>query len=203
MATSKSVPTWAKSQISLAGQYHRDAINPQPCRLRFQTVNTGSASGKEPTCQCKRHKRHEFDPWVGTMPWRKAWQLTPIFLPGESHGQRSLVGYSPWGCKESDMTEMTQYTLSIPKNPSPIAETEDESRMLVQEFLLRKDPNRDFNFLLQFSVCVKNSILPPVRWWFFLPWEGRKERERKKKGKEGGKKEKKKKKEVGWIEMMQ
>jgi len=39
---------------------------------------------------------------------------------------------------------------------------------------------------------VKNSILPPVRWWFFLPWEGRKERERKKKGKEGGKKEKKK-----------
>ena len=38
-----------------------------------------------------------FDPWVGKIPWRRAWQPTPVFLPGESHGQRSLVGYSPWG----------------------------------------------------------------------------------------------------------
>ena len=43
--------------------------------------------------------------WVGKIPWRRAWQPTPVFLPGESHGQRSLVGYSPWGCKESDTTE--------------------------------------------------------------------------------------------------
>ena len=40
-------------------------------------------------------------------PWRRAWQPTPVFLPVESHGQRSLVGYSPWGSKESDMTEVT------------------------------------------------------------------------------------------------
>ena len=52
-------------------------------------------SGKEPTCQCRRHKRFRFDPWVRKIPWRKAWQPTPVFLPGESHGQRSLVGYSP------------------------------------------------------------------------------------------------------------
>ena len=39
------------------------------------------------------------------MHWRRKWQITPVFLPGESHGQRSLAGYSPWGCKESDMTE--------------------------------------------------------------------------------------------------
>ena len=45
------------------------------------------------------------DPWIGKMPWRRAWQPTPVFLPGKSHGQRSLVGYSPWGRKESDMTE--------------------------------------------------------------------------------------------------
>ena len=51
--------------------------------------------------------RHKFDPWVREMPWRRAWQSTPVFLPGESHRQRSLVGYSPWGCKESDMTETT------------------------------------------------------------------------------------------------
>ena len=46
-----------------------------------------------------------FDPWVRKIPWRRTWQPTPVFLPGESHGQRSLVNYSPWGCKESDMTE--------------------------------------------------------------------------------------------------
>ena len=46
-----------------------------------------------------------FDPWVGTLPWRREWQPTPVFLPGEFHGQRSVVGYCPWGHKESDMTE--------------------------------------------------------------------------------------------------
>ena len=51
-----------------------------------------------------------FDPWVKKMPWRRKWQLTPVFLLGESHGQRSLVGYSPWGCKKLDTTE--QLTLS-------------------------------------------------------------------------------------------
>ena len=62
-------------------------------------------SGKEPTCQCRRHKRPEFDPWVKKMPWRRKWQPTPVFLPGKSHRQGNLVGYNPWGCKESDMTE--------------------------------------------------------------------------------------------------
>ena len=42
---------------------------------------------------------------VGNIPWRKKWQLTPVFLSGKFHGKRSLVGYSPWGLKESDMTE--------------------------------------------------------------------------------------------------
>ena len=49
----------------------------------------------------------KFVAWVGKIPWSRAWQLTPIFLLGESHGQRSLVGYSPLGCKELDMTEAT------------------------------------------------------------------------------------------------
>ena len=55
----------------------------------------GGASGKELTCQRKRGKRPRFNPWVGKVPWRKAWQSTPVFLPGESHGKRTLVGYSP------------------------------------------------------------------------------------------------------------
>ena len=49
--------------------------------------------------------RPRFDLWVGKIPWRRAWQPTPVFLPGESHGQRSLAGYSPRGRKELDMTE--------------------------------------------------------------------------------------------------
>jgi len=63
-------------------------------------------SAEEPACQCRRPKRCGFDLWVGKIPWRRAWQSIPVFLPGESHGQRSLVGYSPWGRKELDMTEV-------------------------------------------------------------------------------------------------
>ena len=50
----------------------------------------GGTTGKEPTCQCRTCKRCGFDPWVGKIPWRRAWQSTPVFLPGESHGQKSL-----------------------------------------------------------------------------------------------------------------
>ena len=60
--------------------------------------------------QCRRHRRRRFGSQFGKIPSRRAWQPTPVFLPGESHGQRGLVGYSPWGCKESDTTE--QLTLS-------------------------------------------------------------------------------------------
>ena len=67
----------------------------------------GGTSGKESACQCRRHKRYSFDPWVGMIPWSRKWQPTPVFLAGKSHGQRSLVGYSPQGRKESDMTEHT------------------------------------------------------------------------------------------------
>ena len=68
-------------------------------------------SCKESTCQCSRHRRYDFDPWVGKIPWRRKWQPTPVFLPGTFHGQKSLVGYSPWGHKESDTTDhMYTYT---------------------------------------------------------------------------------------------
>ena len=49
--------------------------------------------------------KHGFDPWVGKTPWRRAWQPAPVFLPGKSPRQRSLVEYSPWDHKESNMTE--------------------------------------------------------------------------------------------------
>ena len=57
---------------------------------------------KEPACQ---YKRRRFEPWVRKIPRKRKWQPTPVFLSGKSHGQRSLVGYSPWGHKELDTTE--------------------------------------------------------------------------------------------------
>ena len=64
---------------------------------------------KEHSWQCRRCKRRWFGPWVEKIPWRRKRQLTPVFLPGESHGQRSLAGYRPWGHKESDRTEATEH----------------------------------------------------------------------------------------------
>ena len=54
------------------------------------------ASGKESVYQCRRHRRCRFDPWVRTIPWSRKWQLTPVFVPGEFQGQRSLVGTIYW-----------------------------------------------------------------------------------------------------------
>ena len=72
----------------------------------FSTVGLPRwCSGKESTCQCRRCKRCGFDPWIKKTAWSRKWQSTPVFLPGKSHGQRSLAGYSPWDHKESDMTE--------------------------------------------------------------------------------------------------
>ena len=71
----------------------------------------GSSEAEESGCQCRRHR---FDPWVGKIPWRRKWQPTPVFLPGKSHGQTILAGYSPSGLRESDTTERTHtHTLTL------------------------------------------------------------------------------------------
>ena len=62
--------------------------------------------GKESVCQCRRCRRHRFDPWVRKILWSRKWKPTPVFLPGKFHGQRSLEGcMQSMGCKESDTTE--------------------------------------------------------------------------------------------------
>ena len=68
---------------------------------------------KNPPANAGRHKRHRFHPWVRKIPWRRAWPFTLAFSPGESHRQRSLVGYNPWGCIESDTTKATQQALTL------------------------------------------------------------------------------------------
>ena len=65
---------------------------------------SGGLNGEESASQ---HKRHRSDPWVGKILWRRKWQSTPVFLPGEVHGQRSLGGYSPWTCGELVTTGVT------------------------------------------------------------------------------------------------
>ena len=67
------------------------------------TVGPGGSDGEESTCNAG--ELTGFDPGVGKIPWRREWQATPVFLPEEFHGHRNLVGYSPWGHKELDMTE--------------------------------------------------------------------------------------------------
>ena len=61
----------------------------------------GGSDGKEPACNAGGLG---FDPWVRKIPWRRKWKHTPVLLPGEFHGQKRLVGYSPRSRKESDMT---------------------------------------------------------------------------------------------------
>ena len=68
--------------------------------------------GKESACNardCLQCRRPRFDPWIRKIPWRRKWQASPGSLPRKSHGQRSLVGYSSWDCKESDTTEQLNH----------------------------------------------------------------------------------------------
>ena len=64
---------------------------------------------KNMPANARTSKRHRFNPQVGKIPWRRKWQSTPVFLLGESHGWRILVGYSRWGRKESDTTERLHF----------------------------------------------------------------------------------------------
>ena len=66
-------------------------------------------SGNKSVCQHRSLEGHGFNPWVGKIPWKRKGQPNPVFCTGESHGQRSLVGYCPWDHKESDRTKATQY----------------------------------------------------------------------------------------------
>ena len=75
---------------------------------------------------------------LGRFPWRRAWKPAPVFLPGESHGQRSLVGYSPWGRKESDTTEHALTSTAIRTREGPKAEWPEAVRVM----RLRWDPGQ-------------------------------------------------------------
>ena len=89
------------TQMTSLNVNYKDTVFKYSPILRYW-VFSGGSNGKKIYLQCRRPG---FDPWVGKIPCRRAWQPTPVFLPGEPHGQRNLVGYSPWSHKELDMTE--------------------------------------------------------------------------------------------------
>ena len=117
-----SAPIWFKAKIEArkrvgsALQCHSiSEVKNQLCTSNMNYFKelrgfSGGVSGKERACQCRRHKRRWFNLWFGKIPLRSAWQPTPVFLPGESHGQRKLVGYILQGHEEWDTTEATQHT---------------------------------------------------------------------------------------------
>ena len=70
-------------------------------------------SSKEPVCQWRSCKRLEFDSWIRKIPWRRAWQPTPVSWPGESHRWRSLAGYSPQGSEQLDATEAATHACEV------------------------------------------------------------------------------------------
>ena len=69
------------------------------------SITIGSKSDKESTFQCRRYSNCGLEPWVWKIPWSRKWQPTPVFLPGQFYGQRSLAGFSPCSYKESGTTE--------------------------------------------------------------------------------------------------
>ena len=78
--------------------------------LGIRTYSLGGTGSEEPACRCRGPKRYGFNLWVGKIPRRRRWQPTPVFLPGETHGWRSLAGYSPWGRKQSDtLSDLAQH----------------------------------------------------------------------------------------------
>ena len=124
-------------------------------------------SGKEPACQCARFG---FDPWVGKIPWRRKWQTPSIFLPGESHGQRSLAGYSPWGLKNWAWLSNWTTTTTIMHASSHSQKKKIEISFVLQEkvswFLL-------YIFLIQlfsfFPSCPRSLCLHQTFFIWMLP----------------------------------
>ena len=89
--------------------HYRGKVNHGLQRLLIMLRNCSGfpddTGGKEPACECRRHRGFRFDPWAGKTPWSWRWQPTAVFLPEKFQGQRRRVGYSSWGHKESDTTE--------------------------------------------------------------------------------------------------
>ena len=128
---------------------------------------------------CLQCGRPGFDPWVGKiLSWRRKWQSTPVLLPGKSHGQRSLVGYSPWGCKQSDTTERLHFSvvgrgcvpsLSLDLRPNYGGGNEENGDLLQKVCLnwLKIEPaiSRESFIIITITIII---IILSLSWSIFL-----------------------------------
>ena len=128
--------------------------------------------GKESTCQCRRSRRRRFNPWVGKMPWRKKWQLTPVFLPRKSQGLKSLMGYSPWDHKRVEQDWATkQITKRLQFNFILSSERRIHNVILVWlsilELFSRENKLQRNEYVLRLSIAKVHLVL-----FFFIFEEG-------------------------------
>ena len=120
-------------------------------------------NGKESTCPWRRHG---FDPWARKIPWRRKWQPIPVSLPGKSHGQRSLAGYSPWDHKELGMTQRLKHhqwqilKLSTEKSPSTNTFTDEFTKYLKNEHKFFTLPKK-----MEEEGPHPNSMSPVLSWY--------------------------------------
>ena len=138
-------------QILYQMSYREDSVGPACPQWSF----SGGASGKEPSCQCRRHRRHRFIPWILKMPWRKAWQPTPVFLSGEYHGQKGTC----WATVHRFSKSGTQLKW-LSTHMSPVSSLKWEPEFTKKHirifFGLRKNKlARNFNLILK-QIWSKN-----------------------------------------------
>ena len=112
---------------------------------------------------CLQFGRPGFSPWIGKIPWRRKWLPTPVFLPGESHGQRSLAGYSPWGCRvghdwATDTFILTFHSKKVPQ----IINTEQKNR----DQVTKRRERRKINFQLSKGTAAEQ------RTWLWASKQG-------------------------------
>ena len=126
--------------------------------LNIDKLNLGLPwwfSGKKSTCQCRRYG---FNPWVRKIPWRRKWQPTPVFLPGKSHGQRNLAGYSPQGSQKSQT--LLSYTITTKLSLKCIIVTPWSSSELTKRGWTTFSPHFSNYLLFLFVLSLIDILLP-------------------------------------------
>ena len=132
-------------------------------------------SGKESACQCRKNKRRGFNSWVKKIPWRRKWQPAPVFLTGESYGQRSLVGYSHgvvrvWHDWATEHIHTHTHTHTYAWNPFPITWSGTELSFFPFNVLILKKKKQmilssTFWFLNRIQYNPSNNVLHMI-----MPW---------------------------------
>ena len=120
---------------------------------------------------CLQCRKPRFDSWVGKIPWKREWQPTLVFLPGEPHGQRSLAGYSPWGRSESDTAEATEHSC-IYVNLGKLQEImRDRGSWRVLQAVGFQSVRYDWSDLASMHTCMYVCVCVYIHTHIYLPFQ--------------------------------